>query len=133
MASILLIDDDESMRLLTAELLRADGHTVDTADGGITGLALCEAALPDLVITDIIMPGMSGLELIKELRKTAPRPRVIAISGGSEFSRSIYLPFAKDLGVDRILAKPVLPDVLLQTVADVLARPLRSPETRARQ
>jgi len=132
MASILLIDDDENLRILTAEVLRADGHKVDTADDGTTGLALYKASLPDLVITDIVMSDMNGLQLIEELRKTAPRPRVIAISGGSTFSRPVYLPMAKDLGVERILAKPVMPDVLKRTVADVLAQPAQAPITQPR-
>jgi CheY-like chemotaxis protein len=123
MASILLIDDDEDFRVMTAELLRTVGHTVDTADDGKAGLACYKARLHDLVITDIVMPDMGGLELIEELRQTAPRPRVIAISGGSKFSEPLYLPVAKRLGVERILAKPILPDVLVQTVADVLAKP----------
>jgi CheY-like chemotaxis protein len=123
MASILLIDDDENVCAMTAELLRSAGHTVDTAGDGKAGLALYKTRLHDLVVTDIVMSDMSGLELIENLRQTAPRPRVIAISGDSTFSVPVYLPLAKSFGVDRILAKPILPDVLLKTVADVLAKP----------
>lgn len=121
MASILLIDDDENFRIMTAALLLSAGHTVDTADDGKTGLALYKTKLHDLVITDIVMDEMDGLKLIDELRQTEPRPRVIAISGGHKFSQPVYLPTAKRLGAERILAKPIMPDILLQTVADVLA------------
>jgi len=123
MALILLIDDDKNLQLLTAELLRSAGHTVDTADDGKPGIALYKARLHDLVITDIVMPDMDGLELIDELRQTEPRPRIIAMSGGHRFSQPVYLPTAKRLGAERILAKPVQPDVFLRTVADVLAEP----------
>jgi CheY-like chemotaxis protein len=123
MASILLIDDDEKLRNMTAALLLSAGHTVDTADDGKAGLALYKTRLHDLVITDIVMDEMDGLKLIDELRQTEPRPRVIAISGGHKFSQPVYLPTAKRLGAERILAKPIMPDVLLQTVADVLAEP----------
>jgi two-component system chemotaxis response regulator CheY len=123
MASILLIDDDENLRIMIVELLRSAGHTVDTADDGKTGLALYKATLHDLVVTDIVMAEMDGLKLIDELRQMEPRPRVIAISGGHKFSQPVYLPAAKRLGAERILAKPIMPDVFLQTVADVLAKP----------
>jgi CheY-like chemotaxis protein len=131
MASILLIDDDKNLQIMTAELLRSAGHTVDTADDGKPGLALYKTKLHELVITDIVMPDMDGLKLIEELRQTAPRPRVIAMSGGSRLSVPLYLPIAKQLGVERILAKPVLPDVLLRAVADVLANPAPATITRA--
>lgn len=123
MASILLIDDNKNLQFVTAELLRSAGHTVDTADDGKAGLALYKSRLHDLVITDIVMPNMDGLKLIEELRQTAPSPRVIAVSGGSKLSVPLYLPIAKQLGAQRILAKPVMPAVFLQTVADVLANP----------
>jgi two-component system response regulator YesN len=123
MASILLIDDDKNILILTAELLRAEGYTVDTADDGKAGLTLYRKNLHDLIITDIVMADMDGLELIDKLRQTEPRPRVIAMSGGHRFSQLVYLPTAKRLGAERILAKPVQPDLLLRTVADVLAEP----------
>jgi CheY-like chemotaxis protein len=123
MASILLIDDDENLRILAAEVLRGDGHTVDTANDGKSGLELYKAWLPDLVITDIVMADMDGLQLIEELAKLTPKPRVIAMSGDTKLSVPVYLPLAKGLGVERILAKPFRPDVFLQTVSDVLAKP----------
>jgi len=99
MATILLIDDDEDVRNMTAELLLSAGHAVDTADDGKTGLALYKTKQYDLVITDIVMGEMDGLQLIDQLRQTDPRPRVIAISGGHQFSRPVYLPTAKRLGL----------------------------------
>jgi CheY-like chemotaxis protein len=123
MGSILIVDDDENLRIMTADLLRAAGHSVDAAEDARAGLALYSVVRHDLVITDILMPDMDGLELIEALRKTEPRPRVIALSGGSKYSEPLLLPAAKRLGAERILAKPVLPDVLLSTVADVLAMP----------
>ena len=106
---------------MAAALLLSAGHTVDTADDGKAGLALYKTRLHDLVITDIVMDEMDGLKLIDELRQTEPRPRVITVSGGHKFSQPVYLPIAKRLGAVRILAKPIMPDVFLKTVADVLA------------
>ncbi|MBI4622005.1 MAG: response regulator [Verrucomicrobia bacterium] len=123
MASILLIDDDRDLLNVTAAILRQAGHIVDTAPDGKTGLALYRAGRHDLIITDIVMPDMEGLEVITGLRHAAPRPRIIAISGDSKYSKSLYLPTARQLGAQRALAKPIRPEMLLQTVAEVLAEP----------
>lgn len=132
MVSILLIDDDEDFLLSTAALLMSSGYTVDTADDGKAGLAHYQAKLHDLVITDLVMADMDGLKLIDELRQTDPRPRIIAISGGHRFCQEVYLPAAKRLGAERVLTKPVQPDVLLRTVADVLAEPAPAPVRHSR-
>jgi len=123
MASVLLIDDDEGFCTTTAEVLRSAGHAVRVAASGEAGLALYRAVPCDLVITDVEMPGMEGFELIECLRHTEPRPRTIAISGCSDLSESVYLPIMIKLGAQRSLAKPLMPTVLLQTVAEVLATP----------
>lgn len=123
MARILLIDDDDAVCDVTAQVLRQAGHTVNTASDGKTGLALHHAEQHDLIITDMVMPDMDGVELIMALRHTEPRPRVIAISGGSQFSEALLLPFAQRLGVQRTLAKPIQADALLQAVTEVLAGP----------
>jgi len=123
MPSILLIDDDAAGREVTAEVLRQAGHTVTTAPDGKAGLALYHAEPHDLIITDINMPEMDGLELVMALRHIEPRPRVIAISGGYQFSESLYLPVAQRLGVQRTLTKPIRAEALLRNVAEVLAEP----------
>ena len=123
MASILLIDDDDTLRTLTAEVLRQAGHTVHEAPDGKTGLRLYHAGPSDLIITDIVMPDLDGLELIRSLQHAQPRPRIIAISGNAQFSAPVYLPIARKFGAQRTLAKPVRPEVLLQAVAEVLAEP----------
>lgn len=113
----------KSVRDVTAEILRQAGHTVDTAPDGNAGLTLHRAEQHDLIITDMMMPDMDGLELVMALRHAEPRPRVIAISGGYQFSESLYLPVAQRLGVQRTMAKPLRADALLQAVAEVLAGP----------
>lgn len=123
MASILLIDDDDAFCSVTAEILRQAGHTVNIARDGRTGLEHHRAKPHDLIITDIVMPTMEGLELIADLRHEAPRPRIIAISGNSNFSKPLYLPTARQLGAQCALAKPIHPDKLLEAVAAVLAEP----------
>jgi CheY-like chemotaxis protein len=123
MASILLIDDDDALRSVTAEILTEAGYSVDEAPNGKGGLELYEAGQHDLVITDIAMPDMDGLELIMGLTHAAPKPRIIAISGDSQFSSTLYLPTARRMGVQGTLSKPIRAEMLLQTVASVLAAP----------
>ena len=92
--------------------MAADGHA---------GYLLYQAGHHDVVITDILMPGGERLELIERLRRLRPGPRVIAISGDSQFSEPLYLPSARLLGAERVLPKPIEPETLLKTVAEVLA------------
>ena len=123
-ASILLIDDDAAVLPVYAEFLRQAGYAVATALDGTSGLALYRAGRHDLVVTDIVMPHVEGLALIQSLQRMVPRPRIIAISGSSAFSRQCYLPTAKFFGAQRTLEKPISRAGLLQAVAEVLAAPL---------
>jgi CheY-like chemotaxis protein len=123
MAAILLIDDDEALRNVTAEILIEAGYTVDDAPDGRSGLALYRPGYHEVIITDIAMPDMDGLELITDLSRTSPKPRIIAISGDSQFSESVYLPTARQLGVQCTIGKPIRAEVLLQAIAKVLADP----------
>jgi CheY-like chemotaxis protein len=123
MASILLIDDDEALRNVTVEILTEAGHSVDDAPDGKSGLELYRMHQPELIITDISMPDMDGLELISSFANTTPRPRIIAISGDSQFGDSLYLPTAQRLGAQATLRKPIRAATLLETVEKVLAGP----------
>ena len=123
MATILLIDDDEALRNVTVEILVQAGYTVDDAPDGRSGLELFRTGHHDVIITDIAMPDMDGLELIMDLARATPKPRIIAISGDSQFSESVYLPTALQLGVQSTIGKPIRAEKLLQTVAAVLAGP----------
>lgn len=81
MAMILLIDDEPTARLVLAQLLKRHGHFVLEAANGRVALAAAAKAAFDLVITDVAMPGMDGLEVMAQLGKTHPGLPVIAISG----------------------------------------------------
>ena len=121
MASILLIDDDEALRNVTAEILIQAGHEVDDAPDGRSGLELYRMRRSDVVITDIAMPDMDGLELIMTLSRETPKPIIIAVSGDSKMSESVFLPTARRLGVQATMGKPIRAEMLLQTVARLLA------------
>ena len=119
MAEILVIDDEAQMRRLIARYLNGAGHTVHQAGNGRDGLALFHRVHPVLVITDIVMPDMEGIEMIRELRKEAPATPILAISGGGP---AVYLRAATGMGATAALAKPFSADALLSAVENLLTK-----------
>jgi len=83
LATILLIDDEESVRTVFKSMLERAGYEVLSADNGKHGLRLLEHQAVDLMLVDIFMPEMDGLELIPVVRKRYPRIKIISISGDS--------------------------------------------------
>ncbi len=81
MATILVIDDQQTMRRLLRIVLESAGHQVREASNGRMGLAVYGDQPTDLMITDIAMPEMNGLEMLAELRRSFPDVKVIVISG----------------------------------------------------
>jgi DNA-binding NtrC family response regulator len=120
MAEILVIDDDPQMRRLLVRVLAGAGHTAHVADNGKQGIELFRSLHPALVITDIVMPDVEGIELIRELRQEAPAIPILAISGGSNLF--LYLRLADKLGATTTLAKPFGNDELLLIVEELLGK-----------
>lgn len=117
MADILIIDDDGQMRRLLTRILIGAGHTVREAANGRDGVALFGKQRAALVITDIVMPDMEGIETILSLRRDNPTLPIIAISGGSD---PLYLRAAASLGATGSLRKPFAPHSLLELVDAML-------------
>jgi len=115
MATILLIDDEESIRRIFQVALEEAGFRVLTAEHGKHGLRLLEQEKVDLIVVDIFMPEMDGLELIPLIRKTRPATQVIAISGKLGLMNS--LDAAKKLGAHDTLMKPFGVQELLDAVS----------------
>ena len=103
MAEILVIDDEPQMRTLIARILCGAGYIVHEATNGRDGIALFHRVCTALVITDIVMPDMEGIELIRELHREAPTTPILAVSGGGP---SVYLRAATGLGATAALEKP---------------------------
>ncbi|MFZ9683348.1 MAG: response regulator [Cephaloticoccus sp.] len=120
MAHILVIDDEENVRLLVAAILEQQGHQVQQADNGKTGMAAFRRTPPDLVITDLVMPEQEGVETILELRREKPGLPVIAMSGGLARSET-YLDICRRLGVRATLSKPFGVKELLDVVGPALS------------
>lgn len=113
-ARILVIDDHESIRQLLCTVLERAGHTVTGAPDGRQGLALYRAQPVDLVVTDLHMPELNGLDLILELTRAFLHVKVIAISGTHD--PELSLDRAKLLGARQTLQKPFGMDALLKIV-----------------
>jgi CheY-like chemotaxis protein len=121
MASVLVIDDEPVTRTVVRAILESVGHTVSEEDNGHTGLVMFYANSPDLVITDILMPGKDGIETIRELRATNPEAKIIALSGDVRFDGPGILTAAHLLGADEVLEKPFRDDELVRIVEKTLA------------
>lgn len=104
MAKVLIIDDQVSIRSLLRLVLEKEGHEITEASDGRAGLAAYQRVPADLVIADIRMPEMNGLDLILELTRGLLDAKVIAISGEADASDT--LSSAKLLGARHVLRKP---------------------------
>jgi DNA-binding response OmpR family regulator len=118
MAHILVIDDDQLIRDMVALTLGAEGHTVVQAESGVDGLAAFRTRPADLVITDMAMPKMDGVQLIERLLKEYPNLPIIAMSGAPDSAQYLYL--ASYLGAGRLLTKPFKPETLRGAVDGAL-------------
>lgn len=116
MADILIIDDEPGVLGILRKILEGAGHSVTDAPDGEIALRHYEGKPADLVITDIFMPGMDGIELLVHIRKLFPEARVLAMSGGGLLSRDQALSDASLLGADEILQKPFSKEEVLEAV-----------------
>jgi CheY-like chemotaxis protein len=115
--SILVVDDHPIMREVVCQILEDAGHHVRDAGDGAEALRVVATTRFDLVVTDIVMPEMDGIELIGELGRRHPEIRVIAMSGGGErFPMRDGLAIARRLGAGMTLNKPFLPEQLIEAV-----------------
>jgi CheY-like chemotaxis protein len=121
MSRILVVDDNAEFRRGLAKALRQHGYDVAEAGDGREAMVLLRENPHDLVITDINMPEMDGIEILNELRVTKAPVPVIAISGGGRVPKSLLLGNASLLGAVETLEKPFELAALLQTIERLLA------------
>jgi len=114
---ILVIDDNKDILDLTSEWIRAAGHDVIVADSAKGGLTHLKDSGIDVLLTDILMPDMDGIEIIKGLRKSHPDLWIVAISGGgNKLSANAALSMSQAFGADRTLYKPFRQKELLAAI-----------------
>lgn len=118
MATILIIDDETQVRMLFHVVLEQAGYRVLTAKNGNQGLRLLENQEVDLILVDLVMPEMDGLDLIPVVRKLRPASKIIAISDGS--GEWDYLDAARILGAHATLKKRFSLQELLDAVTGQL-------------
>jgi CheY-like chemotaxis protein len=114
---VLLVEDDDDNRELMAEVLTASGYQVSAAATGQEGLRTLSERSVDVVVTDVGMPGMGGLEVARAAKAIAPGVPVVVVTGWAERED---IARARGREVDAVLIKPVDPDALAGAVARVL-------------
>ena len=117
-ARILVIEDDPTVAEVVARYLQREGYSVGIEDDGVAGLARALADPPDLVVLDLMLPGLSGLEICRKLREQAPVPVIMLTARSSEVDRVTGL----EIGADDYVAKPFSPRELTARVKAVLRR-----------
>lgn len=113
---VLIVDDNQSFLAMLSEFLSNNGYIVmPTADGKEAQKQFPEF-MPDIVLTDIVMPGVDGIELLLGLRSINPDIKVIVMSGGNRGHADTYLHMADKLGANVVLNKPFELSNLLEQV-----------------
>ena len=122
MAHILVIDDDAVLRRVITLALEGAGHTVLRCENGRKAVAFLQHDHADLLITDIVMPEMDGVETLRAARQLDPNLPILAISGGGSFDPKDYLGIAQAFGATAVLPKPFKPAELMELVSQLLAQ-----------
>ena len=126
MAKVLLVDDEKSILDMVTEILKRNGHEVVPVSAANEAVKHFKESSFDLVVTDLVMPGVSGIDMILEMRDIEPGIKILAISGGGGITgRFDYLPIASLIGAGDILKKPFSIDEFNRKVNSLL-QPLAS-------
>jgi DNA-binding response OmpR family regulator len=117
-ATVLFVDDEDILRLLMKDQLTVEGYEVETADDGDTALEILGKKSFDLLLIDIRMPRMNGIELLKEIRKQKIRSRILVLTAVDEIAIAIE---AVKQGANDYLTKPIELKTLTAAIERILA------------
>ena len=120
MARILIVDDSPTETFKMTELLKKNGHLVSTAGGGEEGVELAKKELPDLVLMDVVMPGINGFQATRQITRnpsTSEIPVIIVTTKDQETDRL----WGKRQGASGFLTKPIDEKLLMKTIQENLA------------
>ncbi len=123
---ILIVDDYPDALDIWALYLRSLGYRVSTASDGAAALAQAQRLLPDLVVLDLELPRISGIDVARQLRAN-PDTQCIPLIAATGYSHARQLDRARDAGFDRIVIKPCDPDVLVEEIERLLLSAARVP------
>lgn len=121
MVTILIVDDEEDIRELLSYNLKKEGYTVVTAENGEKGLAAMLQSKPELILLDVMMPGMDGIEVCETIRQTPGYSQTLICfltARGEDYSQIAGL----DAGADDYVSKPIKPKVLVSRINAMLRR-----------
>ena len=113
---VLLIEDNEPLRNSLARLLERTGYEVTEAANGRIGLHCMSECAADVVVTDMMMPEMGGVETILALRRSYPGVKIIALSGSAP-----YVKIARAVGSHKAMSKPLEPEEFLDAIRELVA------------
>jgi two-component system response regulator CpxR len=122
MDRVLIVDDDVQLCRLLAERLGTEGFTIETVNDGIHGLERALAMEHALVVLDLMLPGMGGLDLLRKLRAKSPVPVLILTARGEDIDKILGL----EIGADDYVPKPFNPRELIARIRAILRRTSRT-------
>jgi DNA-binding response OmpR family regulator len=125
MQTVLVVDDEPKIARLARDYLEHAGYAVLTAGDGPSAVQAARTRRPDLVVLDLGLPGLDGLEVLRSIRTTGPMPVVVLTARDTELDKLLGL----ELGADDYVTKPFSPRELVARVRAVLRRSERAPET----
>ena len=131
MAKILICEDDDLYRQIAEVAFADSGHQLWFAKNGDEALALVKATPVDLIITDLVMPGKDGLEVIRAIRAAHNRMPILAMTAGLATLKEPLIVAASALGADDVIEKPFRPQALRQRADALLAKAALSGESAA--
>ena len=116
---VLVVDDDPGLRTFLRMLLELAGYEVALAANGLDALEEQRKNPAAIILTDLFMPDVEGMETIVKLREEFPQARIIVMSGGGAYRGADYLSLARELGAARALKKPFAPQDLIDAMRQV--------------
>lgn len=120
MANIILVEDDPDLRDLLALILQDSQHSVLRCENGRRAVEYLSHQDADLLVTDLLMPEMDGVETVRAVRRLRPQLPILAISGGLP-NPANYLGIARYFGATRVLPKPFQPAELISAIEELLS------------
>ena len=122
---VLIVEDDPETRQFFVDLLNLHGFRTDAAHNGLQALDKALASPPDLVLADIVVPGIDGIELCRRLRADA-RTRAVPVLAVTGYEDRHYRVRAMEAGADRVLIKPLEPESLVRELRELVAQRART-------
>lgn len=122
---ILVLDDEEIVRVSCKKCLIPEGYDVDVAANGVEGLSMTENNRYDVILTDLKMPDMDGMEFLVKVKERHPDTKVIMITGYSTVEHAVK---AMRMGAYNYIEKPFTPDALIEAVKEAMAQETKTKE-----